>query len=159
MGEPDPGLAAALGRIPSGVSVLTARRGCQSTGMLTSWVQQCAFEPPHVSVAIKQGRPMNSWLTNGTRFILNVLAESHKNLVAHFGRGFSLETPAFDGLELGCSASNQPILQQALAYLECEVTTRVAVGDHDMLLARIVAGAMQGNSEPMVHLRKNGFRY
>ena len=159
MGEPDPGLAAALGRIPSGVSVLTARRGTLATGMLTSWVQQCAFEPPHVSVAIKQGRPMSGWLTPGTHFILNVLAESQKNLVAHFGHGFSLETPAFEGLELACSASNQPILLQALAFLECEVTTRVAVGDHDLVLARLVAGAMQGNGEPMVHLRKNGFRY
>jgi flavin reductase (DIM6/NTAB) family NADH-FMN oxidoreductase RutF len=159
MGEPDPGLAAALGRIPSGVSVLTARRGAQETGMLTSWVQQCAFEPPHVSVALKQGRPMVAWMTNGAHFVLNLLGESHKNLVAHFGRGFPLETPAFEGLELGTSINNQPIILQALAYLECEVATRVAVGDHDLLLARIVAGAMQGSSDPMVHLRKNGFRY
>jgi flavin reductase (DIM6/NTAB) family NADH-FMN oxidoreductase RutF len=159
MGEPDPALAAALGRIPSGVSILTARRGAQTTGMLTSWVQQCAFEPPHVSVAVKQGRPMNAWLTKGTHFILNLLAESQKNLVAHFGRGFPLEAPAFEGLELGVSAKNQPIILQALAHLECEVTTRVTVGDHDLLLARIVSGAMQGTSEPMVHLRKTGFRY
>ena len=159
MGEPDPGLAAALGRIPSGVSVLTARRGALATGMLASWVQQCAFEPPHVSVAVKQTRPMNGWLTNGSYFVLNLLAESHKNLVAHFGRGFLLETPAFEGLELGTSSSNQPILLQALAYLECEVTARMAVGDHDLLMARLVSGVMQGDGEPMVHLRKSGFRY
>jgi flavin reductase (DIM6/NTAB) family NADH-FMN oxidoreductase RutF len=122
-------------------------------------VQQCAFDPPHVSVALKQGRPMNGWLTNGSHFVLNVLADSHKNLVAHFGRGFPLDVPAFEGLELGCSASNQPILLQALAHLECEVTGRVTVGDHDLILARIVSGAMQGDSEPMVHLRKSGFRY
>jgi flavin reductase (DIM6/NTAB) family NADH-FMN oxidoreductase RutF len=159
MGEPDPGLAAALGRIPSGVAILTARRGTQATGMLTSWVQQCAFEPPSVSVAVKQGRPMNAWLTNGTYFVLNLLAESHKNFVAHFGRGFALEVPAFEGLELGASAHNQPIILQALAHLECEITSRVAVGDHDLLLARTVSGSMQGCGEPMVHLRKSGFRY
>lgn len=159
MGEPEPGLAAALGRIPSGVSILTARRGTQATGMLTSWVQQCAFEPPSVSVAVKQGRPMNAWLSSGTHFVLNILADSHKNLVAHFGRGFPLEAPAFEGLELGVSGMNQPVISQALAYLECEVTTRVPVGDHDVLLARIVSGAIQGTNEPMVHLRKSGLRY
>ena len=159
MGEPDPGLAAALGRIPSGVSILTARRGAQATGMLTSWVQQCAFEPPSVSVAVKQGRPMNAWLTVGNHLVLNILAESHKNLVAHFGRGFALDIPAFEGLELGASATNQPVILQALAHLECEVISRVTVGDHDLLLARILSGAMQGTSEPMVHLRKSGMRY
>ena len=159
MTESDPGLCAALGRIVSGISVLTARRGDQATGMLASWVQQCAFEPPHISVAIKQGRPMNGWLTEGSQFVLNVLADSQKNLVAHFGRGFSLETSAFEGLELGTSAGNQPILLQALGYLECEVTSRMKVGDHDLLVGRVVAGAMQGAGDPMVHLRKSGMRY
>ena len=159
MSEPDPGLATALGRIPSGVSILTARRGEQATGMLTSWVQQCAFEPPHVSVAVKQGRPMNAWLTPGSHFVLNLLAEEHKNLVAHFGRGFALETPAFQGLELAASPHNQPALVRALGYLECEVASRVVVGDHDLLLARVVSGVMQGTGEPMIHLRKSGFRY
>ena len=159
MTEPDPGLCAALGRIVSGITVLTARRGDQATGMLASWVQQCAFEPPHVSVAIKQGRPMNGWLTEESQFVLNVLAASQKNLVAHFGRGFSLDTPAFEGLELGSSTRNQPIILQALAYLECEVTSRVRVGDHDLLIGRVLAGAMQGDGDPMVHLRKNGLRY
>src|SRR5258708_39256125 len=105
MGEPDPGLAAALGRIPSGVAILTARRGAQATGMLASWVQQCAFEPPSVSVAVKQGRPMNAWLTPGTHFVLNILGDGHKNLVAHFGRGFALDVPAFEGLEVAASTN------------------------------------------------------
>jgi flavin reductase (DIM6/NTAB) family NADH-FMN oxidoreductase RutF len=159
MTEPDPGLATALGRIPSGVSILTARRGEQASGMLTSWVQQCAFEPPHVSVGVKQGRPMNGWLTVGSHFVLNMLAEPQKNLVAHFGRGFALETPAFEGLELAASRHNQPILAQALAVLECEVTNRVAVGDHDLVIARVISGAIQGSDEPMIHLRKSGLRY
>ncbi len=34
-------LAAALGRIPSGLFVLTAGSGATETGMLASWVQQC----------------------------------------------------------------------------------------------------------------------
>ena len=50
MGEPnDPeALAAALGRVPSGLVVLTARHGARETGMLASWVQQCSFDPPQV---------------------------------------------------------------------------------------------------------------
>ena len=35
-------LAAPLGRIASGVFILTARHGTEETGMLSSWVQQCA---------------------------------------------------------------------------------------------------------------------
>src|SRR5262249_14596361 len=35
-------LAAALGRVPSGLAILTIRNGDQETGMLVSWVQQCS---------------------------------------------------------------------------------------------------------------------
>ena len=159
MTEPEPGLATALGRIPSGVSILTARRGELASGMLTSWVQQSAFEPPHVSVGVKQGRPMNAWLTVGSHFVLNMLAEPQTNFVAHFGRGFALEAPAFEGLELTTSSHQQPVLLQALAVLECEVTRRVSVGDHDLVLAKVLTGTIQGSGEPMIHLRKSGFRY
>ena len=74
MTETDPHrqLASALGRIPSGLFILTARRGAAETGMLASWVQQCAFEPPHLSLAVKRGRPVLDWLTEGTTFTVTL---------------------------------------------------------------------------------------
>ena len=47
--DPSKRLAAALGRVPSGLYILTARHGDAETGMLVSWVQQCSFAPPLVS--------------------------------------------------------------------------------------------------------------
>ena len=56
-------LAKVLGRIPSGVFVLTCGDGAGNmTGMLASWVQQAAFEPPMISVGVKNGRYINDWL-------------------------------------------------------------------------------------------------
>jgi flavin reductase (DIM6/NTAB) family NADH-FMN oxidoreductase RutF len=159
MPENDLPLAAALGRIPSGVFVLTACKDGRATGMLASWVQQCAFEPPHVSVVVKQGRPMNGWLAAGAPFVLNIVAEGQKELLAHFGKGFALDEPAFVGLELEESPSGQPILKKALGFLECATAARVSVGDHDVVLALVTAGAMHRDAQPMVHIRKSGMRY
>src|SRR4051812_37836938 len=93
-------LAAALGRIPSGLFILTARHGNSETGMLASWVQQCSFDPPQVSVAVKKGRDVLDWLVDGASFVLNVLPEGAKSLIGHFGKGFELGQPAFDGLKV-----------------------------------------------------------
>ena len=54
-GDPVKELAAAVGRIPSGLFVVTVRNGDRETGLLASWVQQCSFEPFQVSVAVKAG--------------------------------------------------------------------------------------------------------
>src|SRR6516165_8796718 len=99
MNEEERLLAAALGRIPSGLFIVTAGRdGCE-TGMLASWVQQCSFAPPMLSLAVKQGRYLAGWLTEGTAFTVNILERDQSDMIAHFGRGFFLGEPAFEGVE------------------------------------------------------------
>src|SRR5262245_15111544 len=124
-------LAAALGKIPSGLFVLTARHESVETGMLASWVQQCAFEPPHITVALKQGRLLSEWLTTGATFVVNLLDEDQTDMIGHFGRGFNAGEPAFEGLALMESAT-APVLAEALAYLDCQVVSRHSAGDHEV---------------------------
>jgi flavin reductase (DIM6/NTAB) family NADH-FMN oxidoreductase RutF len=152
-------LAAALGRIPSGLFILTARWDDAESGMLASWVQQCAFEPPHISVALKRDRPLSPWLNEGASFTLNILDDSQTDMIAHFGRGFALHEPAFEGLELERLESGGPVLREALAYLECRVRGRYPVCDHELFVAEVVGGQMLNEGQPMVHTRKSGFHY
>lgn len=93
-------VAAAVGRIPSGLFVITARNGTAETGMLGSWVQQCSFEPLQVSVAIRRDRDVIAWLTPDAPFTINILDDTQTNMIVHFGRGFALGEPAFEGLEV-----------------------------------------------------------
>jgi flavin reductase (DIM6/NTAB) family NADH-FMN oxidoreductase RutF len=152
-------LAAALGRVPSGLFVVTVRQGTAETGMLASWVQQCSFEPPQLSLAIRRDRAVSGWLTPGTAFTVNLLAEGQNDLLCHFGRGFEPGEEAFAGLDLDRPGGAPPVLRRALAYLECRVSERVAAGDHDLILGRVVAGAVLHHGRPYVHIRKNGLHY
>lgn len=157
--EPQRQLAAALGRIPSGLFVLTARHDAAETGMLVSWVQQCSFDPPQVSVALRQGRPLANWLVEGAAFVLNILDDTQTDMVVHFGKGFEPGQPAFAEVEVERIAGLPPVLSEALAYLECRITARYPVGDHDLLIARVVSGKMLGEGHPMIHVRKSGLHY
>src|SRR5215831_10096480 len=91
-------LAAALGRIPSGLFVMTMRHGAEETGMLASWVQQCSFDPPQITVAVEPGRTIAEWLVPGATFGLNVLASGQNQLISHFAKGFEAGQSAFAGL-------------------------------------------------------------
>src|SRR5947209_16918130 len=104
------GLAPPLGRVPSGLFILTARHGDDETGMLVSWVQQCSFEPPQVSVCVRQGRDVLAWLTSGAGFTLNMLAQGQGNFISHFGKGFALDQPAFAGLNVERGEGKAPVL-------------------------------------------------
>lgn len=157
--DPSESLAAALGRIPSGLFVLTVRNGDDETGMLASWVQQCSFDPPQVSVAVNKAREVLEYLPDGAVFVLNVIPEGGKSLVAHFGKGFARGEPAFEGLKVIRERETPPVLAASHAYLVCRVMNRVDAGDHMLVIARVTAGAVLHDGKPTVHLRKNGLRY
>ena len=149
-----------IGHIPSGIFILTVGTGTRATGMLASWVMQAGFEPPTISVAVKLGRYVCDWLTEGQPFVLNLVADGQKSLLKHFGQGFEPGTPAFDGLEITHCARGVPILKESLGHIECEPSAHADSGDHRVFLAKVVRGRLsEADHKPMVHIRKTGAHY
>jgi flavin reductase (DIM6/NTAB) family NADH-FMN oxidoreductase RutF len=159
MRESERQLASALGRIASGLFIVTARRGSIETGMLASWIQQCSFRPPQITLAIQNDRPILGLLETDASFVVNVLDDTQTDMIVHFGRGFALDGPAFDGLDVENPDEGPAVLTEALAYLECQVVRRISVGDHDLILATVTGGRLLSNGQPMVHVRKSGMHY
>lgn len=155
------GLSPAVGRIPSGLYILTVRHGTKATGMLASWVQQAGFDPPMLTVAVRRDRHVADWIESSGRFTLNQLATGSKALIRHFGRGFEPEANAFEGLVLQPEAAQGgPVLAAAMAYLDVEVAGHINGGDHRIFLGQILAGGLIApEAEPLVHVRANGFHY
>jgi flavin reductase (DIM6/NTAB) family NADH-FMN oxidoreductase RutF len=158
-GDPHKSLAAALGRIASGLFIVTARKGNATTGMLASWVQQCSFDPPQVSVCLQPGRDLAAWLTDGAGFTVNILDDTQTDMIVHFGKGFKPDEQAFSGLEIEELDQAGPVLSDALAWLECRVAARHVAGDHDLFIGRVLRGEMLSEGHPMVHIRRSGMHY
>jgi len=148
-------LALALGRIPSGLFVVSWHDEGSDRCMLASWVMQAGFVPPQVSVAVAESRDLLAAIDRGLPFVVNVLAESQRGLLARFGKP---GPDPFAGLDVHRTASGAAVLPDAAAWMECRPTTRAAHGDHVVVLADVVAGG-GGGGEPAVHVRRNGLRY
>lgn len=148
----------ALGRIPSGCCIVTVKGATGQTGMLASWVQQAAFEPPMISMAIKRERPVAMLIDEAGGFVINVLGENATPMFQHFGKGFSPEQDAFAGLETKPVGAGVVISDQ-IAWLSARVASRHPAGDHWLYLAEIVDAGIGELAPPYVHIRKNGLNY
>ena len=156
----------ALGRIPSGCSILTVEHAGRSSGLLVSWVQQAAFEPPSITACVKRGRPIAQLIDAAQRFLLNVIGEDPAAMFRQFGRGFSLDEDAFHGLPIKPTEFGPMLvlersegIQGCIAYLGCRMTQRIAVGDHDLYVAEVVAAASVNGAKPYTHVRSTGLSY
>src|SRR5439155_19566479 len=130
-------LAAALGRVPIGILVLAAGQGERETAMLASWVQQCSFNPPQVSVAVRRDRGIHDVLTDGAAFTLNIVPIHATEFLKHFGKGFEPGEPAFTGVSMERTAAGVAVLTDGLAHLDCRVVGRCAGGHRDLLRSPI----------------------
>jgi flavin reductase (DIM6/NTAB) family NADH-FMN oxidoreductase RutF len=157
--DPQKALMTAIGRIPSGLFILTFRHGKRETAMLASWVQQCSFEPPRVVIAINQKRYVLEWLTPGAAIGVSVLGEGQKELMAHFGKGFEPGEPAFEGIEVERPGDGAPLLKAAHAVLDCRVASTHEAGDHTLVVAEVVDGRQLTDGRPGVHVRRVGSHY
>ncbi|HEX8313034.1 MAG TPA: flavin reductase family protein [Chthoniobacteraceae bacterium] len=151
-------IAPALGKIASGLYIATARLEEGPIGMLCSFVEQAGFEPPMVSVAVGQGRPIIAALDGPGVFGLHVLSKDNNALLKSFARGGGAE--AFAGHELVENAHGVPQLAEAWAFLLCKVTGKLSTGDHVVYVAEVLDGVLQHEGqESMVRVRANGFSY
>lgn len=151
--------AKALGRIPSGIFIITARKGVEESAMLASWVQQASFAPPTLSVAVHKDRPISKVLTEDTAFAVNVLDETDQELYKHFVKGFPPDARPFEGIATRPGHLNTIVLLEALAFLECRVRVRIDTGDHHLVVADVLDGAVLKEGQPRVHIRKTGLSY
>lgn len=158
MSAPSP-LALALGRIPSGLYVVTTLKDGKPLGFVGSLVMQVGFEPPVVSVAIGKTREHLVAIRACGRFGISVLDGASQKLMASFFQRHEPGRSAFDHVEHRPSPSGVPVLAGALAWLDCRVSGEHATGDHVVVFGVVEHGELLRTGDPAVHLRKNGLDY
>ncbi|OSO89998.1 diflavin flavoprotein A [Cylindrospermopsis raciborskii CENA303] len=151
----------ALGRISGGLYIITAKKGDISSAMLASWVSQASFKPLGFSIAVAKDRAIESLMQVGDRFVLNVLEEgNYQTLMKHFLKRFAPGADRFEGVKTQPAENGAPILSDALAYIECEVVSRMDCGDHWAVYSTVYAGRVsKPDALTAVHHRKVGNHY
>jgi flavorubredoxin/flavin reductase (DIM6/NTAB) family NADH-FMN oxidoreductase RutF len=157
----DSDLQRALGRISGGLYIITAQKGKLTGAMLASWVAQASFDPPGFTVAVAKDRAIESLMQVGDRFVLNILeADNYSALMTHFLKRFPPGADRFAGVKTREAENGSPILGDALAYLECEVVSRMECSDHWLVYSQVKVGKVSNlDSLTAVHHRQVGTYY
>ncbi|MEL7223919.1 MAG: flavin reductase, partial [Cyanobacteria bacterium J06576_12] len=151
----------AIGRLVGSMCILTAKQGEVSSAMLASWVAQATFTPPGFTVAVAKDRAVEDLTHTGASFVLNILADGkHLGPMKHFLKPFGPGADRFEGVETRETEDGQLILEDAIAYLECEVAGRMDCGDHWVVYATVSGGeVLDMNAKTALHHRKTGTHY
>lgn len=149
----------ALGKISSGLYVVTSKKAGKPVGFTASFLVQVSFDPPLIAVSMKKGRESYDAINESKVFAVNVMTKETMKLVGHFAKPTPEGTSQFDSVPNEEKSLNVPILKEALAYLECRLYSTADAGDHIVVFGEVVNGEVINEGEPATHVRKNGFSY
>src|SRR6478609_6347417 len=121
-----------LGHYPTGVTVVTAI-GADGTpeGMVVGSFTSVSLDPP--LVAFLPASNSGSWarLRTAGRFCVNILGADHEQLCRQFAaRGGD----KYSGVAWTAAPSGSPIIDGAVAWIDCETETVHTAGDHDIVI-------------------------
>ncbi|MGH3252557.1 MAG: flavin reductase family protein [Trebonia sp.] len=123
-----------LGHFPTGVVVVTAMSGDAPAGLSVGSFTSVSLDPQ--LVAVLPAKTSTSWpkIAAASSFCINVLQASHQDLCRRFARSGG---DKFAGVPWRPAPSGAPILEGALAWMDCEHERSIDAGDHLIVLGRV----------------------
>jgi flavin reductase (DIM6/NTAB) family NADH-FMN oxidoreductase RutF len=134
-----------LWSFPSGLYVIGSRDGERRNGMTANWVTQVSFDPKLIAVAVEKEAFTHELIAAGRVFTVNVVDREDRAIVRKFTKPVDVddaahtlnEFPYHDG------KTGAPVLDQALAFVECEVRQHIDAGDHTLFVGEVVNAGFQ----------------
>ncbi len=150
----------ALGRVPSGIFIVTAMHNDDATAMLASWVQQTSFKPPTVTISIAKDRPVVPLIRASQKYAISIIPESDASLTKRYARGVKPGEDPFADIDTMQTPAGLPVFSKALAWLDCKLLNVFEFNaDHDLYVAEVTAGELLKEGPAFTHQRGNGFHY
>jgi flavin reductase (DIM6/NTAB) family NADH-FMN oxidoreductase RutF len=144
-----------------GLYVMTCADGEGAPAAATvSWVTQVSFKPKLIAVALRKGTAICEAVRAERRFGLHVVGEQQPELARAFFKVSQVSPSDIGGYAYGFTERNIPILEKAVAWLECEVVEEVgASGDHAIFIASLLDGDVQTPGIRSLALRDTVWHY
>jgi flavin reductase (DIM6/NTAB) family NADH-FMN oxidoreductase RutF len=139
-----------LGHWASGVAIATAQgldgRLC---GLTANAFCSLSLVPPLVLVCIERDADSHDCIRSAGTFAISVLDDTGERLARRFAGN---DPHKFDGVAYRLGASGAPLLEDALAWVECRVHAEHPGGDHTIFIG-VVTGGDARSGTPLLYFR------
>jgi flavin reductase (DIM6/NTAB) family NADH-FMN oxidoreductase RutF len=143
-------LASLFKSLTTGVYVVGVAHGEVRNAFTAAFVMQASYDPMLLALSINPHHSSYGLMKQGRAFSVNVLKKDQLEFAAHFG-GQS-RADKFAAIDWRPGRTGVPLLQQSMAWFECQLAGESPAGDHVIVLGRVIDGQLNDpDSEPMVY--------
>jgi flavin reductase (DIM6/NTAB) family NADH-FMN oxidoreductase RutF len=149
-----------MGHFVTGVTVVSAFDAERPFGITVNALSSVSLDPPLVMVALDRRRFLTPIVRAAGRYAVNILSEEQQAMSDCFaGAPVEPGREAFCGARWHAGPTGLPLIDGAIATLECSVVETFSAGDHDLFIGRVdnLANDRQ-QAMPLLYYRRRYLR-
>ncbi len=128
-----------VGHFPTGVAIVTtldpSGRPC---GLTVNAFCSVSLDPQLVLVCVERSADSHGCILDAGTFAVNVLDEDRGEVLSRRFAAWEVHDK-FEGVAYRSERSGAPVLDEAIAWLDCTVTQAVPAGDHTIFIGEVTA--------------------
>lgn len=151
-----------LWSLPYGLYIVGSRAGDRRNGMTLNWATQLSFDPKLVGIGVEGSALTHELISESGAFSLNTVAREDRAMVRKFTKPVDVDDAArtLNGFPFHDGVTGSPILDQAPAYMECEVRDALRFGHHTFFVGEVVdCGFQLDEDTPVLRMEDTRMSY
>jgi flavin reductase (DIM6/NTAB) family NADH-FMN oxidoreductase RutF len=152
-----------LWTMPSGLYVVGSRAGERRNAMTLNWATQVSNDPKLVGISVEKPAFTHELIAEGRAFTLCIVDREDRAIVRKFTKPVEVDGAAstLNGFPFSdAPVTGAPLLDQAVAWLDCRLHGSVDVGDHTLFLGEVVAaGFRKPEDTPVLRMEDTRMNY
>jgi flavin reductase (DIM6/NTAB) family NADH-FMN oxidoreductase RutF len=141
-----------LGNFASGVTVVTVEHEGAYHGSTVASFCSLSLDPPLVLVCIDRHATSHAFIEHAGQFAVNILGKENADVSRHFA---SRNPNKFATIDYQLGVLGVPLLDDAIATLECRVVSQFPGGDHSIFVGEVLSAAARDDTQPLLYFRRN----
>ncbi len=139
-----------IGRFATGVTVVTTSVRGRLHGMTANAVCSLSLEPLQLLVCVDKESNCYKQILEAEAFGISILASDQEEISNLFARTTAPAEGSLLGVDYRIGSLGEPLIENALAHVECRIAERLDGGDHVIVIGDAVAGANVRDAEPLL---------
>jgi flavin reductase (DIM6/NTAB) family NADH-FMN oxidoreductase RutF len=152
-----------LWTFPSGLYVVGSRSGERRNVMTLNWCTQVSFDPKLLGISVEKPAVTHELVSGGGAFTVCTIDREDRAIVRKFTKPVDVDVEAgtLNGVPFHDGpATGVPVLDQAVAFIECSVHEQVDCGGHTFFVGEIVNGQFQkAEDSPVLRMEDTRMSY
>lgn len=137
---------AVLGHFPTGVTIVTGMTGDDPVGFTIGSFTSVSLDPPLVGFLPQVDSSTWDAMAERGSFCVNVLSDLQSDLCWQFAKSGN-DDSRFDGVSWHPAPTGSPVIDRAVAWIDCDVEDVHTMGDHYFVLGRVKALEADANHD------------